>query len=402
MDNHSIKILILDDEPFMLKVLMRMLNNLGYNTVSAHDNGYKALQFISTPDQPTDLILLDINMPEMDGLEFIRHLVERQYTGSLILISGEDELMRLSAEKLAKSHKISVLGQLQKPPTPESLLSLIKTLPPQTQGYSDSSKKKYGANTLRSAIEKGELVNYYQPKVLTATGHVIGVEALVRWIHPQDGIVLPEQFIGLAEKSGLIDELAQVVIRNAFAQARVWQRSGLHMSVNLSMHNLASLNFVDMLTQLATKECLTEKTVHLEVKETPFTEDMRTPLEIFSKLRLKRFLISIDDFGTGKTSLAQLRDLPFDELKIDKGFVHGACHDQKLRAMFDSCLNLANQLNMSVVAEGVEDRADWDFVCQRGCQVAQGFYIAKPMPATEFPAWLKSWNQAYPNLDQHL
>lgn len=404
MGDFPIKILILDDEPFMHKLLVRMLANLGYTQVSTCDNGHVALELIDSPNDCPNLILLDLNMPKMDGLEFVRHLVERNYIGSLIFISGEDERMQQSAEKLARAHKITVLGHLHKPATPEGLAALIGKLALPPQHAPRAVSKTYGADELRAGIAGGELVNYYQPKVMTATGHVMGVEALVRWRHPQDGIVLPDQFIGVAEEHGLIDDLTRVVLISAFAQAKLWQESGLmlQMSVNLSMDNLASLDFLDLIVDLAAKAGVPPQMVDLEVTETRLMGDLRTPLEILSRLRLKRFRISIDDFGIGHSSLAQLRDIPFDELKIDQSFVHGACSNERLRAMFDSSLGLAKQLRMGVVAEGVEDQADWDFVRNRGCDIAQGYFIARPMPAANIPAWIQSWHQTYPRTNKRI
>lgn len=398
MNNFAINILVLDDELFMLKLLRRMLENLGYTHVSTCDNGQAALELISHPDDRPNLILLDLNMPEMDGLEFVRYLVERHYIGSLILISGEDERMLLAAEKLARAYKITVLGHLQKPASPERLATLIKKWAAPLQIEPRAAKKVYDADELRAAINNGELVNYYQPKVLTSTGRLVGVETLVRWRHPQDGIVSPDQFISLAEAHGLIDDLARVVLTGAFAQFKLWEDAGLmlRLAVNLSMDNLTSLDFPDELAGLAARAGVPPQMVELEVTETRLMEDLRIPLEILTRLRLKRFRLSIDDFGTGNSTLAQLRDLPFDELKIDQSFVHGALENEKLRAMFDSSLGLAKQLGMEVVAEGVEDRADWDFVRKSGCDIAQGNFIARPMPAADLPAWIQSWHQVCP------
>ena len=398
MNNFAIKILVLDDEQFMLKLLERMLANLGYRSVSVCDNGRAALDMIDNPDDSPSLILLDINMPEMDGLEFVRRLVERHYNGSLILVSGEDERMQQAAEKLARSHKITVLGHLHKPASPEGLAVLIGKWEPPKQSKPRTARKIYPADELRAAIANGELVNYYQPKVRTASGHVMGVESLVRWRHPQDGMVFPDQFIGVAEANVLIDDLTRVVLTGAFAQYMIWQQSGLmlQVAINLSMDNLASLGIVDEIAGLAAKAGVPPQMVEFEVTETRFMEDLRIPLEVLSRLRLKRFRLSIDDFGIGNSSLAQLRDLPFDELKIDQSFVHGACGNEKLQAMFDSSLGLAKQLGMEVVAEGVEDQADWDFVHNRNCDISQGYFIAKPMPAADLPAWIQSWQKAFP------
>lgn len=404
MNNFTIKILVLDDEPFMLKLLERMLANSGYISVSTCDSGRAALEMIGSPVDSPNLILLDINMPEMDGLEFVRHLVERHYTGSIILVSGEDERMQQAAEKLARAHKITVLGHLHKPASLEGLVELIEKWAATSQNGPSAENKVYGADELRAAIVNGELVNYYQPKVWMHTGRVVGVETLVRWRHPRDGIVLPEQFISVAEGHGLIDDLTRVVLTGAFAQFKLWQESGLmlRMAVNLSMDNLASLVFLDEVVGLAVNAGVPPQMVELEVTETRLMEDLRTPLEILTRLRLKRFRLSIDDFGIGNSSLAQLRDLPFDELKIDQSFVHGACGNEKLQTMFDSCLRLARQLGMEIVAEGVEDQADWDFVRKAGCDIAQGHFIAKAMPAADLPAWIQSWQQVFHPSNRHF
>lgn len=246
---------------------------------------------------------------------------------------------------------------------------------------------------MRAAIANGELVNYYQPKVRIDTGLVTGVETLVRWHHPKDGLILPDQFIGVAEMNGLIDDLTLAVLFCAFTQARLWEEAGLKLlvAVNLSMDNLKSLNFLDAVAGLVASTGVQQQMIELEVTESRLMADLRISLEILTRLRLKRFRLSIDDFGTGNSSLAQLRDLPFDELKIDQSFVHGAWNNEKLRAMFDSSLNLAKQLVMEAVAEGVENKEDWDFVCKTGCDIAQGYYIAKAMPAADLPAWIRSW-----------
>jgi EAL domain-containing protein (putative c-di-GMP-specific phosphodiesterase class I) len=240
-------------------------------------------------------------------------------------------------------------------------------------------------------------VNYYQPKVLVATGEVKGVEALVRWRHPVDGMVYPDQFIGVAEEHGLIHDLTRAVLGEALIQARLWRDRGmaLRMAVNVSMDDLASLDFPELVAGQAAIAGVAPEDVVLEVTESRLMKDLKTPLEVLARLRLKRFSLSIDDFGTGHSSLAQLRNFPFDELKVDRGFVHGACRDKTLRAIFDASLGLATNLGMDIVAEGVEDRDDWDFLRRTGCRLAQGYFIARPMPADDLPAWLRAWEARF-------
>ncbi len=394
MNQHTDQILVLDDDAFTLKLLARMLANLDYNSVTLCDSGRVALEQIDSPVNRPDMILLDLNMPEMDGIEFVRHLAERHYTGSLILFSGEDDHMLQAAENLVQLHAIKVSGSLRKPVTPEKLAALLEKWASSTQAGAQEVVKVHSANELRAAIDNGELLNYYQPKVEPATGWVMGVETLVRWRHPHDGMVLPCEFIGVAETHGLIDDLTRVVLAGALAQAKTWQESGLslQLAVNVSIDNLASPDFADFVATLAAEAGIEPQKVVLEVSESRIPmNDMSVPLETLTRLRLKRFHLSIDEFGTGHSSLTQLRGIPFDELKIDQSIVHGAWSNKKVQAKYDACLAIARQLEMEVVAVGVEDVNDWDYLRHTGCDLAQGYFIAKPMHAAELPGWIETW-----------
>jgi EAL domain-containing protein (putative c-di-GMP-specific phosphodiesterase class I)/DNA-binding NarL/FixJ family response regulator len=397
IERSAVRILVLDDEAFMLKLLRRILSNLGFTSVTLCDSGRAALERVAMGDGAPNVILLDLNMPEMDGIEFVRHLVDRHYPGSLILVSGEDERILQTTEKLVRAHKIPILGYLHKPVKPDALAALLEKWTPPSTEATGSMKKVYLAEDVRAAIENGELVNYYQPKVSVATGEVAGVETLVRWRHPVDGLILPDQFISIAEASGLIDALTQVVFTAAMAQGKAWQdaRLAFRIAVNVSMDNLASLNFLNFVADVTAKMGVAPQNVVLEVTESRLMQDTRAPLEILTRLRLKRFRLSIDDFGTGHSSLAQLRDIPFDELKIDQGFVHRAWKDETLRAMYDASLALARQLGMEVVAEGVEDRDDWDLLRRTGCDLAQGAFVSRPMLAENMSGWIESWRERF-------
>ena len=393
IERSAIKILILDDDKLMLKMLARMLANHGFTSVVCCDNGPDALVQVDNEATRPDLILLDLNMPGMDGIEFVRYLVERQFVGSLILVSGEDERMLRTAERLVQAHKIHMLGYLQKPVKPEAMLALLTQWAPPAPIQPSKAIKTYSGEEIRTAIKEGALINYYQPKVSVASGAVVGVEALVRWHHPEDGLIFPEQFINVAEKHGLINDLTQFVLLQAFTQAKKWQQEGfeLPVSVNVSMDNLTSLDFQDQVVKLAADVGILPQKLVLEITESQLMGDMRVSLEILTRLRLKRFHLSIDDFGTGHSSLAQLRDIPFDELKIDQGFVHGASKNETLRVIYDASLALAKQLNMESVAEGVEDKDDWELLRLTGCDLAQGNFVSKPLLAEEIPAWIKVW-----------
>ncbi|HEY7740050.1 MAG TPA: EAL domain-containing response regulator [Steroidobacteraceae bacterium] len=393
-DRATLRILVLDDEPVTLAVLERMLANLGFANVLVFDRGASALEWLRGSGCAADLVLLDLNMPEMDGVEFLRKLVEIRYEGGVILASGEDETIQQAAENLVRAHRIEALGHLHKPVQPDALAALIGNWRRATVPASRRATRSYGAGDIEGAIANRELVNHYQPKVSVATGTLVGVETLVRWQHPSHGLVSPDQFIGVAEEHGHIDALTQVVIETAIRQAQAWRQQGLsfHLSVNVSMDNLTMLAFPDLLERLIARAGLPASELVLEITESRLMSNVVAALDVLTRLRLKRFRLSIDDFGTGHSSLAQLRDIPFDELKVDRGFVHGAVDSDKKRAICEASLSLARQLGILVVAEGVENADDWRYLRDRGCDLAQGYFIGRPMPGAELPGWLETWN----------
>lgn len=397
----DVHVLVLDDEPFMLKLLARLLVNQGFTNITTCDNGPSALGLVDHTENAPALILCDLNMPGMDGVEFVRRLVEHGYAGSLILVSGEGERTLQSARKLVHAHHIEVLGSLHKPVSARMLSDLLTDWKGHPRSAQPLPRKRYSPERLRQAIQQGELVNHYQPKVSVATGELVGVESLVRWVHPLDGMVFPDQFIGMAEAHGLIDALTHTVLVQSLADAATWRRQGLSLrvAVNVSMDNLTALEFPEFVTAQAQAAGIAPQMVVLEVTESRLMSDLRAPLEILTRLRLRRFRLSIDDFGTGHSSLAQLRDAPFEELKIDQSFVHGAHANETIRAIFLASLGLGKELGMEVVAEGVEDQADWDFLAHSGCDLAQGYFIARPMPAADLWTWRAAWQR---RVDQGL
>jgi EAL domain-containing protein (putative c-di-GMP-specific phosphodiesterase class I)/FixJ family two-component response regulator len=390
------RILLLDDDAFMLRLLEKMLAQLGQRNVLLFSDGAAALEEISPSAKSVDLIVLDINMPGMDGIEFIRRLVARRYAGSIALVSGESSRVLGSVEKLLRIHDFPVLTHLQKPVKLEELRRLMQQLKPGNvfATRAATAPHSYGVAELRAAIASGDLVNYYQPKVSLTNGEVVGVESLVRWKHPADGLIFPDRFIPLAADYGMMCDLTRTVLSGAMRQMSLWRKAGLTIpvAVNVSVDDLAALDFPDVAAEFAAAESVEPSLITLEVTEGQMMKQLSTALDVISRLRLKRFRLAIDDFGTGHSSLAQLRDLPFDELKIDRGFVHGASSDETLRAICSASLRMAQQLHLSVVAEGVETREDWDLLRELGCDAAQGYFIARPMPATDLSKWIAQWH----------
>jgi len=387
-------VLVVDDDPVLLRQMSALLVRLGVRKVVTADTGREALQRLLHGANPFELLICDLNMPEMDGVEFARELVNHRYPGGIILISGEDNRTLQAAEMLIGAHGLQVAGSLRKPIEPDSLTPLLRQVfPAQGDTGRPAIKKQYSAVELQHAIANGELENHYQPKIDLTSGAWIGVETLVRWRHPDDGLIYPDRFIGVAEEHGVINDLTRAVLAQAVSQAWQWREMGLDLrtAVNISMDNLGALDFPDHLAAQAAAADIGPERIILEITESRLMRDLLTALDILTRLRLKKFHLSIDDFGTGHSSLSQLRDLPFDQLKVDRSFVHDAIHNSTKRAIYEGSLRMAKQLGMEVVGEGVENRDDWDFLRRSGCHIAQGYFIAKPMPADQLVDWHEHW-----------
>jgi diguanylate cyclase (GGDEF)-like protein/PAS domain S-box-containing protein len=248
------------------------------------------------------------------------------------------------------------------------------------------------AGELRHAIENDQLVLHYQPKASFATGCVSHVEALVRWNHPQRGLVPPDQFIPLAEQTGLIRPLFLWVLNDALHQCSLWQQEGigLHVAVNLSMRNLQDPRLPDTLVNLLSRWNLEPTWVELEITESALAADPERAMRILTRFSAMGMRITIDDFGTGYSSLAYLKRLPVDEIKIDKSFVLGMVNDENDATIVRSTIDLGHNLGLKVVAEGVEDQATWDLLTAWGCDLAQGYFLSHPLPAPDLVAWLRA------------
>ena len=242
---------------------------------------------------------------------------------------------------------------------------------------------------LRRAIDGDELLLHFQPKVGMPDDEVCGVEALVRWLHPERGLVQPGDFIPVAERTALIRPLTRWVIDAALAQVRHWQDSGrtLRVAVNVSARNLLDEGFVDEVVELLARWDVPASSLELEVTESAIMADPERAQRILERFAALGFTLSIDDFGAGYTSLAHLKKLPVHQLKIDRSFVSQMVTDRSDAVIVQSVVELGRNLGLTTVAEGVEDRETWDQLAELGCDVAQGYFLSRPLPAEALEAW---------------
>jgi EAL domain-containing protein (putative c-di-GMP-specific phosphodiesterase class I)/DNA-binding NarL/FixJ family response regulator len=400
-DLARLQVLVVDDLKTVRSMTRALLLERGFGHVETCDDGVPALAFLdrlAAEDGRCDLILLDLNMPGMDGIEVLRHLADRGFAGHVALFSAESARVLRTAEALAGAHNLNLIGVVPKPLTADAIETLLTHMnrgvapPPAPQDAPPSEME------LLDGIRRGQIEVMVQPKVSFATGRPVGAEALARWRHPERGLLGAGRFVPLAENGAAAEPLFDATLAAALRIAGQWRRDhlDLQMAVNLSTANLTRLDLPQRIAMAVAEAGLGPDAVVLEVTESRLIHDLAAALEVLTRLRLKGFRLAIDDFGTGYSSLEQLQRIPFEEMKIDRRFVGPAAHDPAARAIVSSSIGLARKLGMITVAEGIETRAAWDCAAGLGCDIAQGYFIAEPLPPGDFAAWLTDWSRRQP------
>ena len=399
----DLHILIVDDDELLRELLVFIAQSLGVEQIATAADGSQALAYLKSPHNEVDIVFTDLNMPGMDGIEFLRYLIELEKEIKVVLVSAVHERVLKTAGELARAHGLKLLGLLPKPITVESLRELLERVDINTTGQSAGqiSNRTLAAGLdaadLRHALARDEIQPYFQPKIDLDNSQVVGVESLARWIHPELGLVPCEFFIPIAESCELIMELTDIMITKSLKQAADWRRQSINFSVaiNFSAHLLNRLELPDHLERMISVAGLDSQKIIIEITESDAVRDIPVALDVLTRLRMKGIGLAIDDFGTGYASTQQLKRIPFTELKIDRQFVHGAARDPATRAILESHINLAKTLHLTTVAEGVESREDWNLITQLGCDLAQGYYAAHPMPGDQLLDWYKNRNHRF-------
>ena len=384
------RLIIIDDEHAMTEFASDVAIKNGYE-VKKFTN---PLKFIRWYKNCADVLMIDLVMPEMDGIEIIRYLSSINSKAQIILISGFDSGVLQSAHLLASEHSLNVVGTLQKPFRFKELNSLFQSLNiPEKREACHLCDDSFTITELNNALLNNELIVYYQPKINTHNVLQSTVEALVRWQHPRLGLILPDRFLPLAEESGLVDELTWIVLRQVVRQCKQWMLEGVNIqvSVNMSANTLKDLSLPDKLEKLLSKHGLFTSQLVLEITETALMDELITSLDILTRLRVKGIELSIDDFGTGYSSMVQLHRVPFSEIKIDRSFVSVMEHDDEAKAIVETIIMLGHKLNMKTVAEGVETADCQAQLIELGCDELQGYAFSKPVPGDQILDWLKDF-----------
>lgn len=338
-----------------------------------------------------DLLIVDLEMPTMDGPELLEQLNQRKIDIPIIVCSSHERALIRTVQEMGSVLGLRVVAALQKPLSAASLRDALRKVDSVQTLKAPAEQLPIDANELKAAIEHREILVYFQPKADIRTGEVRGVEALARWHHPTLGFVPPDQFIPLAESSDLIHPLTLHVMNEAMLQIAAWKARGLNLSLalNLSPQLFERSELAQEIGSLQRTHGLAAEQIVLEITESSVPKRVGTALGVLARLRMRGFGLSIDDFGTGFSSMQKLARLPFTELKIDRSFVHNAHQRENLQVILRSALEMASQLKLTSVAEGIETMEDWRLLQQYGCTLGQGWLIARPMPSAELGSWLR-------------
>lgn len=382
-------VLVVDDDAAVARFVASSLWRMGVADVRIAHDGREALEADVGAGSGIGLVVTDLQMPELDGIAFLRHLAARGYRGAVLLMSGADERLLKAVEGLAQSLDLNVLGVLSKPLHAADLAKAVQRVKV-PQALRATAEVEVGVEELREGLSAGRIETFFQPQADAKSRRIVGAEALARFRHPDKGLVPPGLFISLAEENGLIDAVLDRVLADALEAAGGWRQAGapVRVSVNLSFRNLHRLTLPEELERLAKAHGVALGLVTVEVTESSVVQELASSLEILTRLRLRDIGLSIDDFGTGWATMDLLKQFPFTELKIDRGFVQAASGDRAAHTIVESSVFLARRLGMTTVAEGVENAEQWDLMARLGVDAVQGWALARPMPRSEFGAWL--------------
>ena len=389
-------LLIVDDEAAIRNVLHDFLSQT-YDC-EAVDSAEKALARLA--EERFDLIVSDITMERMSGLEMVPHIRDLAPKTIIVMISGQQTI-----EYAIDAMRAGVFDYIVKPFDLRKVDAVVR----RALGHHRllHGKPRYGnalgevVNNLRRAIDNEEFVVHYQPQVDIASREILGAEALVRWQHPQLGLLAPTDFVPLAEETGLIAAIGEWVLRTACAQIRTWHDEGLaplSLAVNVSPRQFQDEGFAQTVMKILTDTGFDPRYLELELTETSIMHDAEFAVKILNRLRQLGVRIAIDDFGTGYSSLGYLKRLPIDRVKFDQSFIRGAAIDPDDAALVMAIMTLAHNLQLRVIAEGIESEEQVTFLRLLRCHEGQGYLFSRPVPAEVFRTFLTAPPKRKPNV----
>ncbi len=385
-------VLVVDDSATILKYVSKVLGQ-SYDISHVHcaSSAPEAMQILRQSTQ-INLLFLDLNMPDVDGIQLLSQLSEIEYKGYVVIMSGVSTQIISSVESLAKTYGLNYIGTLLKPMHEGDFHYIIDKI-------GGSRKKSEAIESLKvyeiiRAIKNNDIEVLYQPQADLTTRSFIGVEALCRMNHPRLGMVSPDRFIDKAEESELIVHITLAVLKKSMGDWKKWHQSGLNikLAVNVSPIALQQIEFADTVFMLLKEYGMPAENLCLEITEGVLANDHAQELMNLNRLNLRGVELALDDFGQKHSTIERIQNLPLTYLKLDKSYFIDNKDNMNQIALINTSISIAKDLNIKTIAEGIEDSAVMSLVTEMGCDFGQGYYIGCPMPAKRIFSWQREWN----------
>jgi EAL domain-containing protein (putative c-di-GMP-specific phosphodiesterase class I) len=371
---HKRSIAIVDDEPQFRRFVADVAHSCGFEPFETASTA--AFEDYVATQQP-DIAMLELVLEESDGIEVLCRLASRPVTMPFIIASKIDDRIVQTARRLGEARGLRIAGAVRKPLLEAQLRRLL--------ARADEDGGPLGVGALAAALARNEILLHYEPCLDLRTRRVIGVEALARWQHARRGLLAPAMFIPLAEECGLIDDMTEVVFAKAITQLARWRADGLALrcAVNFSACTLGNLPLIARARACCRAHGVDPAWLVVELTESAAAREPAQLRSTLAELRACGFGIALDDFGTGFSSLARLHELPFTEIKLDRSFVAAMPQARDCRVIVKSTIDMAHDLGLRVVAEGIEDNELLESLTLLGCDLGQGYGIARPLAAAQ-------------------
>ncbi|MDP2561447.1 EAL domain-containing protein [Psychrobium sp. 1_MG-2023] len=389
-----INVLIVDDSHAILKYVSTVLEEVyGISQTQEASCASEALHILRQTKQ-INLIFLDLNMPNTDGIQLLEKISQLNYNGYIVIMSGISTRIISSVEALTKKYNLNHIGTLVKPMHETDFKKIIKKI-------GQSRKKRPAGSSLKTyeivrALKNDDIEVFYQPQVELSSKTFIGLEALCRLNHPSLGIISPDRFIGLAEESELISHITMCVLKKSLSDWKKWHQYGLDikLAVNISPNLLDQPEFADLILNLIEQYDMPANMLCLEVTETVLADDQTQELMNLNRLSIRGVEIALDDFGELHATIDRLQKLPLSYLKLDKScFIDNKDQVGQL-SLLNTSLSMAEKLKIRTIAEGLETSSALQLASEIGCDYGQGYFIARPMLAKEVLPWHRQWSLA--------
>ncbi len=395
MSLSDLHVMLVEDHGFQRRLGLALLADLGLTHLSDAADGSAALTLLRAARRLPDVILVDLDMPGMDGVEFIGHVAKERLAKSIAVVSAMDPALMHTVHMMAQASGLLVIGSVEKPLSRGKLSALLSAYGDGPLAATDFEEVPVTVEQVRAALAAGQIQPWFQPQVELHNGKVVGVEALARWRLADGRAVSPVAFLGLVESGGMMEALTVHMLSECCRWQLRWREQGLSLrvSVNVSASTLTGPEVADRYERIVRELGVQPNQVLLEITESTGIGDTAQSLGMLARLRLKGFGLSVDDFGTGYSSLAQLSQIPFTELKIDRGFVTGSPTQARKRAVIEASIELARKLDLNVVAEGVETMEEWKLLAALGCDIAQGYLISPAVPGERLAETIRNWRR---------